>query len=228
MLRRDFLARLAAGGTTVGLGGSGIALAYTKKKHKAPSVPHTLDRIAISTWSLRDYFRATRRSDSNLPGPMLALLDVPEMIADRYKVRHLEICASHFPSTEQAYMKELKYTLSHSRSTIANLVVDIKECGREGTFSDPDLNERKAALEAVKPWLDIAHTLGAKSVRVSPGKVDSGDLAPTAESYKALGVYAQSKGVHVLVENLNDFGAERPEELVRLFKLAPRVHRRVA
>lgn len=218
MLRRDFLARLTGGGA-VGLGGSGSAFAYAnKKKRHAPSVPNKLDRIAISTWSLRDYFRATRRSDFDLPGPMLALLDFPETIVDRYNVHHFEFCATHFASTETAYLREIKYVLVHTRSTLVNLSADVQECGREGTFSDPDREARRAALDAVKPWVDIAHTLGGKSVRVGPGRVDPDNLAPTAESYQALAVYAQAKGVHVTVENMGGFGAERPEELVKLIQ----------
>ena len=186
MLRRDFLAQLAAGAASVALGRSGSAFAYTKKSRAAPSPPPKLDRIAISSWSLHNYFRATRESDFNLPGPMLALLDFPEMIVERYKVRHFEFCATHFPSTEPAYLRELKYALVHTLSTIVNISVDIEECGPEGTFSDPDHEGAPAALDAVKPWVDVAHTLGAKSVRVGPGKVDPENLAPTAESYKAL------------------------------------------
>ncbi len=219
MLRRDFLARLTAAGAAAGLGGGGNASAYTTKKRRAPSPPPKQDRIAISTWSLRNYFRATREADFNLPGPMLALLDFPEMIADKYSVHHLEVCATHFPSTETAYLHELKYSLTHARSTIVNLVVDIPECGREGMFSDPDHETRAGAVDAVKSWVDIAHTLGVKSVRVSPGKVDPENLAPSAESYKAVAIYAQTKGVHVNVENMRDFGSERPEDLVKLLRL---------
>ena len=98
--------------------------------------------------------------------------------------------------------------------------VDIEECGPDGTFSDPDRKERMAALDAVKQWVDVAHALGVKSVRVGPGKVDPENLAPTVESYQALAVYAQAKGVHVMVENHAGFGTEHPEELVKLFKLA--------
>jgi hypothetical protein len=220
MLRRDFLARLAAGGASVALGRGGNAFAYTHKKHAAPKPPPELERIAISTWSLHNYFRATRASDFNLPGPMLALLDFPEMIVDRYKVHHFEFCSTHFPSTELAYLRELKYALVHTRSTVVNMPLDIKECGSEGTFSDPDREERAAALDAAKQWVDVAHTLGVKSVRVGPGKVDPENLELTAESYKALAAYTQTKGVHVMVENHADFGTENPEELVRLLRLA--------
>jgi sugar phosphate isomerase/epimerase len=217
MLRRDFLARFAVGGASVGLGGS--AFAYTKKKNKAPSLPNKLDRIAISTWSLHNYFRGSRAGDFNLPGALLALLDFPEMIVDRYKVHHFELCTSHFPSTEPTYLRELKYALGHTFSTIVNVSVDINECGPDGIFSDLDRKKRMAALDAVKPWVDVAHALGVRSVQVGPGKVDPENLAPTAEAYKALAVYAQAKGVQVLVENDRGFGAENPEELVKLLNL---------
>ena len=86
-------------------------------------------------------------------------------------------------------------------------------------FPNRDPDARKAAIEAVKEWVDVAHLLGAKSVSVGPGKVDPENLAPTIEAYKALANYAHAKGVHVLVENRKGFGAENPEELVKLMKL---------
>jgi sugar phosphate isomerase/epimerase len=220
MLRRDFLAQLAAGAASVGLGCGRNAFAYTAQKHTAPSASAKLERIAISTWSLRNYFPATRRSDFNLPGPTLALLDFPEMIVDKYKVHHFEFCATHFGSTEPAFLRELTYALVRTSSTIVSIPVDIKECGPEGTFSDPDREKRQAALDAVKLWVDVAHALRVRSVGVGPGKVDAMNLARTAESYKALAVYAQAKDVRVIVENHDGFGAEHPEELVKLLKLA--------
>jgi sugar phosphate isomerase/epimerase len=150
---------------------------------------------------------------------MLALLDVPEMLVDRYRVHHFELCASHFPSTEQAYLRELKYVLVHTQSTVVHLSIDIDPCGSEGTFSDPDRGTRLAALESVQPWVDLAHTLGAKSVSVGPGKTDPENLARTAESYKALATYALARGVHVIVENQIGFGAEHPEELASVINL---------
>jgi sugar phosphate isomerase/epimerase len=222
MIRRDFLARLAAVTAWVSLGRGGNAFGYVKKKHPrpAPAVSPRLERVAISTWSLHNYFRTTRSSDFGLSGPMLALLDFPEMIVDKYKVHHFEFCTTHFPSTEPAYLRELKSVLVHTHSTVVNMPVDIEECGSEGAFSAPDREARLAALDAVKAWVDVAHTLGAKSVRVGPGKVNPENLAPTAESYKALAVYAQAKGIHVMVENHAGFGTEHPEELVKLLKLA--------
>jgi sugar phosphate isomerase/epimerase len=219
MRRRDFLAQLA--GASVALGSAGSAFAYIKKKrHTAPSPPPRLERIAISSWSLHNYFRSTRANSFDLPGPLLALLDFPEMIVARYQVRHFELCATHFPSTEPAFLRELKYTLAHTLSTIVNLSVDIGECGPEGTFSDPDHEARLAALDAARRWVDVAHDLGVKSVSVGPGKVDPESLARTGESYKALAIYAQTKGVHVMMENQLGFGGEHPQEITKVLKLA--------
>jgi hypothetical protein len=238
MQRRDFLTRIAAGATLVGrgvpmlamtrpldrnvhsasIGNGGNVSASTRKRHTAPSPPPKLEQIAISSWSLHNYFRATRDRAFSLPGPMLALLDLPEMMIVRYKVRHLEFCASHFPSTDPAYLQELKYALMHTLSTVVTISVDIEECGPDGTFSAPDPDGRKAALDAVKEWVDVAHNLGVKSVLVGPGKVDPENLGPTTEAYKALATYALAKGVHVMVENRAGFGAGNPEELVKLIK----------
>jgi hypothetical protein len=220
MLRRDFLSQLA-GAASLALESSGRALAYTKqRRHHGASPRPTLDRISISTWSLHNYFRATRESTFKVPGPALVLLDFPDVIVDRYRVRRFELRASHFPSTDPAYLKELKYALVHTQSTVVNLAVDIDQCGPDGAFSDPDHEARLAAFEAVQSWVDVAHSLGVKCISVAPGKFDPENLNRTAEAYKVLAAYSQSKGVHVIVENQNGFGDERPEDLARVINLA--------
>lgn len=215
MLRRDFLVQLAAGAMASG----NSSFAEVKPRRSVARPYSKLSRIAISTESLHNFFRATRRSDVDEPGSTLALLDVPDLIVTRYDVRHFEFCSTHFSSIEPAYLEEMKYTLVRTGSTVVNIPVDIEECGPDGTFSSPDREERKAALDAVKQWVDVAHTLGARSVRVGPGKADPGDLERTAAAYQALATYAQAKDVHVVVENHGDFGTTHPEEMVKVLKL---------
>src|SRR5208283_4108671 len=134
-----------------------FALTKKKKKPHAPSPPPRSDRIAISTWSLHNYFRDTREDDCKLPGPMLALLDFPEMIIDRYRVHHFEFSSAHFPSTEPAYLREMKSVLRYTNSTVVSLSVDIDVCGPDGEFSNPDPFVCSAALGAVEEWVDVAH-----------------------------------------------------------------------
>jgi len=200
-------------------GNAGKPPAVSPRRHAALAVPNKLDQICISTRCLHNYFRGTRDDDCNLPGPMLALLDFPDLVAGRYKVRHFEFCSTHFASATLPYLQELRYALVRTRSTVVNIPVDIEECGSDGTFSDPDPKARQAALDAAKGWVDVAHVLGARSVRVAPGKVDGENLTPTVESYRSLSNYALAKGIRVVVENQGGFGSENPEDLVKLFKL---------
>ena len=217
MIRREFLTRLAEGTMATGaLRSTGILRAATGPAPQ--SGVDKLNRIAVSTWSLHNYFASTRENEFKLPGKMLDLLDVPQMIADKYKVHNIEICVPHFASSEATYLQELKKRLAGSHTRVVNMPVDIEEIWEKGGLSDPDKNVRTAAVNASKKWIDVAATIGSAAVRCDPGKMDSKNLAPTIESYKALAEYGKSKGVHVIIENHGGVGSEHPEELVILFK----------
>ena len=218
MIRRDFFIRFAGGTAALALGSD--LRGQTKRHHATSNRSDRRDRISISTWSLHNYFQATRDQDFALPGNMLALLDFPEMIADRYKVHNLEFCAPHFASTEKAYLQELKRRLLRAHSRVVNMPVDIEELWTGGGLSDTDDQVRDAAVTGAKTWIDVAAAIGSKSVRCDPGKLNPEDFSPTIDSYKRLAAYGRPKGVHVIIENHGGVGSEHPEDLVRLFKKA--------
>lgn len=228
MKRRDFLNRLAGGIAAAGLGQNGDrAWAEVERRtaHRArPAHPLRTaedakrERIAISTWSFHNFFQSTREENFTLPGKMLALLDFPEMIADRYKVHHFEFVAPHFASLEPTYLKELKSRLLRTRSHLVNIPVDINELEIGGGLSDSDSKVREKIIAAVKKWIDIGKQLGARSVRCDPGKLNPQDLSPTVKSYKELSAYGKSRGLYVIIENHGGVGSEHPEELVKLFR----------
>ncbi len=218
MLRRDFLVRVAESASVVALGNN--LMGATKGRSSGVRKADKRDRIAISTWSLHNYFSATRSKDFTLPGNMIALLDFPDLIATKYNIHNLEFCAPHFASTDKAYLLELKGRLAKAHSRLINIPVDIRELHMGGGLSDPDKSIRDAGVNAAKKWIDIAAVLHARAVRCDPGKMNPMDLAPTADSYKQLGAYGKTKGVQVIIENHGGVGSEHPEELVRLFKMA--------
>ncbi len=219
MKRRDFLSRLAGGASAAGLVQGGDAVRAFAQGHATRSpLAVKQSRIGISTWSFHNYYRSTRDEDFKLPGKMLALLDFPEMIADRYKVHYLEFVAPHFGSTEPAYLQELKGRLAKSHSHLVNIPVDIEEFEMGGGLSDADKSVRAKGIGAAKKWIDIARELGARSVRCDPGKMNPEDLAPTIASYKELAAYGKSKGIYVIIENHDQVGSTHPEVLVKLFK----------
>jgi sugar phosphate isomerase/epimerase len=218
MIRRDFFIRIAGGAGALALGGE----LRGQTKHHPGSVDRLdkRNRISISTWSLHNYFQSTREKEFTLPGNMLALLDFPEMIADRYKVHNLEFCAPHFASTEKTYLAEVKSRLVRAHSRVVNMPVDIDELWTGGGLSDTDKGVRDAAVNGSKTWIDVAEAIGSKSVRCDPGKLNPQDYSPTIDSYKRLAAYGRPKGVHVIIENHGGVGSEHPEELVRLFEQA--------
>lgn len=177
-------------------------------------------RIGISSWSFHNLFTATRDTDAPKPSAPLAALDFPDMIASRYDVHELEIVAPHFESTGMTYLAKLKARLAEARSRIVNIPVDIPDLEQGGGLSDKDPMVRDRAIAACMKWIDVAHEVGAASVRCDPGKMDPADPGPTVTSYHKLGAYAASRGLKVLIENHGGVGSEHPEELVRIFRLA--------
>jgi len=219
MKRRDFLGRFARIAAAAGLGGSACRLwAGGQGEASRTDFDGKLLRVAISTWSLHNYFATTRDEDFKLPGEMLELLDFPEMIADRYKVHHLEICAPHFASTEASYLQNLKARLQKAHSHVVNMPIDIEELWTEGGLSDTKPQVREKAVAACKKWIDIGKEIGTRAVRCDPGKMNPQNLAPTVSSYKELAAYGSARGVDVIVENHGGVGSEHPEELVKLFQ----------
>lgn len=218
MIRRDFLTRLTGGTVVAGALRSGDLLKATTRGAAPQAGDDKLQRVAISTWSLHNFFASTREDEFKLPGKMLDLLEVPQLIADKFKVHNIEICVPHFASSEAVYLQELKKRLAKSGTRVVNMPVDIDEIGYKGGLSDPDKSVRTSAINASKKWIDVAAAIGSAAVRCDPGTLNSKDLAPTVESYKALSDYGKSKGVHVVIENHGGVGSEHPEELVNLFK----------
>ena len=211
MKRRDFVARSTgalAGWMTGSLLSQGLMMGQDAPKRA---------RIGVSTWSFHNFFPSTR--DDNAPSTeTLDMLDFPQMIADRYQVHELEFVAPHFASTTPSYIQEVKRRLQRAHSHLVNIPVDIEELELGGGLSDPDTKLRDRIIEACSKWIDIAHEVGADSVRCDPGKINPAALGPTVASYRKLSSYGATKGVAVIVENHGGVGSEHPEELVRIFK----------
>ena len=175
-------------------------------RHAAPG-PLKLDRVGVSSWSFRNSFYATRDAAAPARAASLALLDFPEMIADRYKVHNLELAARHFASIEPAYLLELKSSLLRARSRLINLAVNVRELESGGGLSDSQLDGRENAIAAAKRWIDIARQLGARSVSCDPGATDPGNLQLTVDSFRQLAAYGHTKRIAILVDNRTPSGA---------------------
>lgn len=158
-------------------------------------------RLAVSTWSLH------RSIDSGTP-----LLDIPAQAA-AHGIGAVEICHFHFPTTDAAYLSNLRGTLDDAGVEFLTMLIDT------GDPTHPDPAERRRQLDTMATWLDVAAKCGARRARVI-----AGDAEPTAETMelstaglRELAAQAESSGLRLEVENWHRL-LDRPAEVLALLE----------
>jgi hypothetical protein len=189
MNRREFLMSAAAAAGVVSFR-TGWAQGASQPKVKQS----TLDRIAIMTLNFQRLLKVPDEQDS--PERTLELLDIGQMLADRYGVHKVEFQHYHLASTEPSYLKELRARLekSQSRATQINL-----EFGNLN-ISAPRLRDRLMAIDLTKQWVDHAVLMGAQRVMINQGQPTHENKANGIPALKAMTDYGKSKGIIVSVE----------------------------
>ncbi len=166
-------------------------------------MPLPLDpRLGVSTWSLHH-----RLTDDKFP-----LLNLPAEVA-AHGLSKLEICHFHLPSTDDAYLAELRSALDTAGVELFALLIDAGDV----TAADP---EQRAEDEAFMiNWLDVAARCGAGRARVIAGNQapdrDGHALAVSIAALKRLARYAEASGVRLVTENWHAL-LDRPQEVVAL------------
>ena len=102
-------------------------------------------------------------------------------------------------------------------SRLVNIPVDYDELWEKPALSATDSKEREEAISMYAKWIDIAHEMGARSVRCDPGIINLPDPSPTVDSYKTLVSRGRAKDIRVIVEN-HGTASQHPEELVQILK----------
>ena len=188
---------------------------------------HLMLRTALSTWSIHNALGPMYResenggliADSSIAGE-LDLLSVPARMAAA-EIQTLEICHFHFPSTDDAYLEDLRSTMGQSKIELYSILVDA------GNIVDPDAEARERDMTWIRSWIDVAGRCGATHARIIAGeaKVDHGGepedhpaVKLSARNLVALADYGQSRGVQVITENFRSL-ASRPEPLLAVLSL---------
>ena len=196
--RRNFL----KGSITCAAGAAGAflapnLLAEPREPHmRFPVVPR--ERIGVTTWPFRMYIDSptNRWRDPKLPG--MSLMDFPAMVAKKFGLHHVELLSYHFPSTETAYLRELRAAVEKAGSHIINIPV-----GGTASFYDPFAVKRQEAIDHGKKWIDIAAEVGSPGVRLHIDGVQG--IAPeadlTAESLERVAAYGAQRNIMVTLEN---------------------------
>src|SRR5215471_10505725 len=85
--------------------------------------PAKMDRVAVMSYSFDLIMKSAARPDD--PQRTLDILDFPDEMAQRYRIKNLEIQHAHFASTELDYLGEFKDRLTKAQSRVSQLVLEL-------------------------------------------------------------------------------------------------------
>ena len=147
-------------------------------------------KISLAQWSLH---RTLYNGD-------LDNLDFPEFAAKNFDIHAVEYVNQFFKdkAKDTSYLKELNKRAADNGVTNVLIMVD-----GEGNLGDADESKRVQAVENHYKWVDAAHFLGCKTIRVNaagegtPEEVGKRCIA----SLSQLSDYAIDAGINVVVEN---------------------------
>jgi sugar phosphate isomerase/epimerase len=198
MKRREFL---------VGTAGAFALAATARARAQGSSTrnPAKAARIAIMSLSFNPILKGANMPDA--PERTLDLMDLGEVLADKWAVHNVELQHTHLPSTEESWLKDFKARLAKSRSVVSNINLEFGPLN----MSAPELIARIQAIDLTKRWVDHAVTLGSPRIMINQGMPTDENKKAATEALKAMGDYAKSKGVKVGMENR---GASAPPPLL--------------
>jgi sugar phosphate isomerase/epimerase len=169
------------------------------------------DRLSLTSWPFRAYIDAPGNSERKNDKPGMDIRGFVSMAAEKFGIHNVNPLASHFRSHNSEFVTEFRVALEKSRSR----VVDLGLSGRP--FYHPDADQRDAAVNYGKQWIDVAVVLEAPSVRqhVSgvPGRKADVELA--ASSLGKMAEYGAARNTVVNLEN-DDPESEDPFFLARV------------
>ncbi len=178
--RRDFI-------RTLGLATAGLAMApnldlFAGKKKWFD--------ISLAEWSLH---RTINKGE-------LKNIDFPEFAAKKFGIYGVEYVNQFFKdkAKDMTYLKDLNDRAKSNGVTNVLIMVD-----GEGELAGADESKRKQAVENHYKWIDAAHFLGCKSIRVNAaGKGSKEEMkGRMVESLSTLAEYGKKAKINVVVEN---------------------------
>ncbi len=183
MNRRDFL---IGGVVAAGYGARPLVGAPDRAK---------LDRLAVMTLSFSSILKSA--AHPNDPARILDILDVPQMLADKYGIHHVEFQHTHFASTEPAYLKEVSDRLRKAKSQMNQICLEFGPLN----ISSPDPVLRLETIDLTKQWIEHARAVSCPRVMLNQGTLAPDVLETAIATLKTIGNYGKSRNVFVTLEN---------------------------
>jgi hypothetical protein len=193
MKRREFLVGAAAA----------AGLVSSRKGWAQARDEATLRRVAIMSLCFNSILKNPSQPDT--PARTLDVMELGQMLADRYGVHNVEMQHAHFPSTEPAYLKDFRDRLAKTKSQVTNINL---EFGPQNiSAGDPAL--RQQAIDRTKEWIDHAVALGSPRIMINQGAPTQENKEIAIAALKAMGDYGKSKNIKVAMENRGGGGGRQ-------------------
>jgi hypothetical protein len=154
-----------------------------------------LDRVAIMSLCFSPILKSDLHPDD--PKRTVDVLDLPDMIAERYGVHYVEMQHSHFRSTEPAYLEEFRVRMKKAKSQMNQINVEFGPLN----ISSPDPVLRVETIDLNKRWIDHAVMLGCPRVMVNQGTLAPEVRQDAISTLRTINAYAKTKKVFVTMEN---------------------------
>jgi len=208
MKRREFLVGAAA---AAGLLHSRKASAQARDPSTGSGSPRAqsrgdeakLRRVAIMSLCFNSILKNPSQPDA--PARTVDVMDLGQMLADRYGVHNVEMQHAHFPATDAAYLKDFRERLAKTKSQVTNINL---EFGPQNiSAADPAL--RQQAIDRTKEWIDHAVALGCPRIMINQGQPTQENKELAIAALKAMGDYGKTKNIKVAMENRGGGGGRQ-------------------
>jgi sugar phosphate isomerase/epimerase len=187
---------------------------YAKQKMPKlhfPTAPR--DRLAVTSYPFRAFIDAPGNGDRDKSKPGMTLLEFPSWMIEKFGIHNVNPVIEHFASTDPAYLAPFREALVKAGSHIMDLGLN------EGSFYDPDANQRQKGIDDGKKGIAVALAVGSPSVRQHVGgrRGVPANVDPAAESLRKLAEYGAQQNIVVNLEN-DSPGPEDPFFLVQVIE----------
>jgi Xylose isomerase-like TIM barrel len=134
------------------------------------------------------------------PG-QLDIMDLPDMLADRFGIHNVEVQQQNLLSMQPSYCRKFLERVQKAHSRVCDMSIELDPKGYSGTLSvcSADPQVRGHAIDLTKQWIDRAALLECPSIMPNQGTFPE-DPAPAIEGLKAIRDYGESKGVVIILE----------------------------
>ncbi len=172
----------------------GSATAAASRGAWSQRTPAKLDRIAVMSLCFDPLLKNAARP--NDPQRTIDILDLADIIVERYGIHRVEYQHTDFPSTEPEYFQEFLSRLKQARSQVNQINLEFANLN----ISTPDPWIRLETIDLTKRWIDHAVTLGSPRVMLNQGTLAPEVRQSAIETLRTINKYAKARKVFVTME----------------------------